>query len=217
MGCGNNHKTRKESDQVYISIMKNYIEEKYSIKVEIVEYIFPQEGFNTELEQNVLVVRDENGVIANVKSYLGTPYKFYDNYVEAYTAFEIHKTLGINIPYGIAKSYVVLENEDISQIDISASNVLSLTFVCMIDNKPTEEMIISLYETYNKLQKQNYEDIHFLVGFTDNSNEFKKAANNYTIYGKSKWSQYSGKVYATIYVIENKLTFEEFKGKLTIF
>lgn len=217
IGCGNNYRNSKENNQEYITIMQNYIEDKYSIEVEIVEYIFPQEGFNTELKQNVLVVRDENGVIANVKAYLGTPYEFSDNYVEMCISSKIDKEIDIDIPSGTAKSYVVVKNEDITKIDISASNVISLTYVCMIDGKPTNEILISLYEIYDKLQKQNYNDIYFLVGFTDGSPEFKKAAENYTVYGKSGWSYYSGEVYATLSVIDNDLTYEQFENKVIVF
>ena len=138
-GCMNrdsNKSNRQEADQEYIELMQNYIQDKYSITVDVVEQILPQDGVNTALKENVLVVRDSNGVISNVKARLSTPYDFYDDYVESCTATSIEKELGISIPSGNAKIYVVPNNLDIARIDTSATNIASLTFVCTITGNP---------------------------------------------------------------------------------
>ena len=216
-GCMNrdsNKSNRQEADQEYIELMQNYIQDKYSITVDVVEQILPQDGVNTALKENVLVVRDSNGVISNVKARLSTPYDFYDDYVESCTATSIEKELGISIPSGNAKIYVVPNNLDIARIDTSATNIASLTFVCTITCNRDNNTLERLYEIYNKIQKKGYENIYFLVGFTDGSVEFEKAVENYLVHGKSEWKDYSGEVCAELYVTEKDLSFDQFKEKI---
>lgn len=205
---------RNENDQEYLELMQNYIQEKYSIKVEVIESIFPKEGFNTALEENILIVRDSNGVIANVKARLATPYKFTDDYMEASTASAIQDEVGLGVRSDDSKIYVVPQNLDITNIDISPSNILALTFVSMINGKPTEADLKSLYDIYSNFHEMGYEKVNFLVGFTDGSVEFEKAVSNYTIYGKSSWEDYSGEVFAKLYVTEKNLSYDEFKEKI---
>lgn len=213
MDRNSNKSNRQESEQEYLVLMQSYIEEKYSITVDVLEYIFPQDGINTALKENVLVVRDSKGVISNVKARLSSPYSFYDDYVAACTAQSIQDELEISVPHGVAKIYVVTNNLDINQLDTSSTNISSLTFVSTISGNPTDEAMKILYEIYDKLQKR-YENVYFLVGFTDGSDEFKKATENYMVYGKSEWKDYSGEVYAELYVTDKNLSFDEFKDNV---
>lgn len=214
MKANSNKSNRHETDQEYIQVMQNYIQEKYSVSFDVVEQILPQDGINTALKENVLVVQDTNGVIANVKARLGTPYDFYDDYVEARTAAEIQKEIDISVPSGNAKIYVVVNDEDLENVDTSAKNIASLTFVSMITGNPNDDALERLYEIYEALQKKGYANVYFLVGFTDGSAEFKKAVENYMIYGKSKWTDYSGEVFAELYVTDGDLSFDAFKEKV---
>lgn len=205
---------RRESDQEYILLMQNYIQDKYSITVDSVEYVLPQDGINTALKENILVVRDSNGVVSNVKARLSTPYDFCDDYVEACTASCIQNEIGVSVPNGNAKIYVVVNNADIKNIDTSADNIASLTFVSTIAGNPTDSSLKLLYEIYTALQQKGYSNIYFLVGFTDGSSEFEKAVNNYMVYGKSEWKDYSGEVFAEIYITDKNLSFDKFKGSV---
>ncbi len=216
-GCMNknsNKSNRQETDQEYILLMQNYIQDKYSITVDVVEQILPQDGINTALKENILVVRDLNGVVSNVKARLSTPYDFYDDYVESNTAASIQKELKVSVPSGNAKIYVVVNNADVEKIDISATNIASLTFVSTITGNPNDSTLERLYEIYNSLHKKGYSNIYFLVGFTDGSSEFEKAVENYMVHGKSEWKDYFGEVYAELYVTDRNLSFDEFKGKV---
>lgn len=204
----------KETNQEYISLMKEYIQNKYSITVDVVEQIFPKDGFNTALKENILVVKDSNGVFANIKARLSSPYEFYDNYVESYTASIIQSKINTTVPNGKAKIYVALRNCDYKNIDVSASNILSLTYFSVISEKPSDLCMERLYEVYSELQHQGYSNIYFLVGFTDGSSEFDKVVENYTIYGKSEWKDYSGEVFSELYITDNNLSFSEFKENL---
>lgn len=216
-GCMNknsNKSNRQEPDQEYILLMQNYIQNKYSITVDVVEQILPQDGINTALKENVLIVRDSNGVISNVKAKLSTPYEFYDDYVEAQTAASIQNEIGVSVPSGTAKIYVVVNNSDANNIDTSSTNIASLTFVSTITGQPNDNSIESLYKIYNAIQQKDYSNVYFLVGFTDGSSEFEKAVENYMIFGKSEWKDYSGEVFAELYVTDNNLSYAEFKERV---
>lgn len=208
-GCAGDHNSnRKETDQEYALLMQDYIEEKYAITVDIVEQIVPQEGFNTGLEEHILVVRDENGVIANIKARLSTPYDYYDDYIESCTAASIQKELGINVSSDNAKIYVALNAKE---VDTSAANIASLIFVSMVDGSPDDSTLNRLYEIYHSIQQKRYDNVSFLVGFTDGSAEFDKAVENYMVHGQSEWKDYSGEVFAELYVTDMNLSFDEFK------
>lgn len=216
-GCMNknsNKSNRQETDQKYTLLMQKYIQDKYSIAVDVVEQILPRDGINTALKENILVVRDSNGVISNVKARLGIPYDFYDDYIESCTAASIQKEIGVSIPSGNAKIYVVVKNMDIAKIDTSAANIVSLTFISTITGNPDDNTLGRLYEIYNTIQEKGYENVYFLVGFTDGSEEFGKVVDNYMIYGKSEWKEYSGEVFAELYVTDRNLSFDEFKRQV---
>ena len=216
-GCMNknsNKSNRQETDQEYILLMQNYIQDKYSITVDVVEQILPQDGINTALKENILVVRDSNGVFSNVKARLSTPYEFYDDYVESCTAASIQKEIGVSVPSGTAKIYVVVNNTDANNINTSAANIASLTFVSTITGNPNDDSLERLYEIYNAIQQKGYSNVYFLVGFTDGSPEFEKAVENYMVHGKSEWKDYSGEVFAELYVTDNNLSYAEFKEKV---
>ena len=213
MDKSSNKTNRQETDQEYILLMKDYIQDKYSITVDIVEHIFPQDGINTALKENILVVKDSNGVIANIRARLSTPYNFYDDYVESCTAESIQK--GIDVSFlDNAKIYVVVNNANIEMIDTSPSNIDYMTFVSTVTGMPDDAILKNLYEVYDCLHQKGYENVGFLVGFTDGSSEFEKAVGNYMVYGKSDWDSYSGEVFAELYVADKGLSFEEFKDRI---
>lgn len=212
-----NKSNRKENDQDYAVLMQDYIQNKYSIKVNVIETIFPKEGINTGLKYNILVFCDEKGITANVKARMSSPYSFYDDYVEASVAYKIQSELSIDITTQDcnAKIYVAVNNKDYSKLDISPANIASLSFISTIAGEPDDRTIEELYEVYTQIQSKKYDNVYFLVGFTDGSAEFEQAVNNYMIYGKSEWKDYTGEVYSELYVTENNLTFEEFKSNLS--
>ena len=214
MNKNSNKSNRQETDQEYILLMQNYIQDKYSITVDVVEQILPQDGINTALKENSLVVRDSNGVISNIKARLSTPYEFYDDYVESCTAASIQKEIGVSVPSGTAKIYVVVNNTDANNINTSAANVASVTFVSTITGNPNDDSLERLYEIYNSIQQKGYSNVYFLVGFTDGSPEFEKAVENYMVHGKSEWKDYSGEVFAELYVTDKNLSYAEFKEKV---
>ena len=214
MNRNSNKSNRRESDQEYVALMRNYIQEKYSVAVEIVDQILPQDGINTGLQENILVVRDANGVLANVRARLSSPYTFYDDYVEACTAAAIQKELDVQLSSGEGKVYVVVNHSDITHIDTSADNIASLTFVAAVAGNPDDRALEQLYRIYDSLRQKGYKKVYFLVGFTDGSPEFEKAINNYMVHGKSEWKDYSGKVFAELYVTDQTLSFDEFKEKV---
>ena len=60
-------------------------------------------------------------------------------------------------------------------------------------------------------EEAGYSNIYFLIGFVESSDDFDKAIENYTVYGKSKWDDYDGEFYAHIDVANSNLSFDEFK------
>lgn len=215
----NTRETASTVDEEYISAMLNYIQDKYSITVDVVESIFPDDSINTALNENVLVVQNDSGVIANVKARLSSPYDFYDDYIESRIAFDIQSQLNISISAqkANAKVYVAVDETSMETLDSSADNISSLTFVSTVEGYPTDKTVEELYDIYTRIQEKGYSNVFFLVGFTDGSAEFEKAVNNYMIYGKSGWRDYSGEVYAELYVAENGLTYEGFRNSITEF
>ena len=119
-----------------------------------------------------------------------------------------------SVPSGTAKIYVVVNNTDANNINTSAANIASLTFVSTITGNPNDDSLERLYEIYNAIQQKGYSNVYFLVGFTDGSPEFEKAVENYMVHGKSEWKDYSGEVFAELYVTDNNLSYAEFKEKV---
>lgn len=211
-GC--NIETNKNNKDDIVTLAYEYIYNKYSIDVDLVEQIVPQNGFNSALKENVLVMSDPNGLIFNVRSRIDTPSNFYDDYVETCTAASVQKEIGVSVPSGSAKIYVVVNNDDASNINASPTNIASLTFISVIKGYPNDNSLERLYEIYDNIQQRGYSNIYFLVGFTDGSSEFEKAVENYMVHGKSEWKDYSGEVFAELYVTDSNLTFDEFANKL---
>ena len=214
MDTKNNKSNRKESDEEYVILMQDYIQNKYSINVEVVESILPKNGINTALKENILVVKDENGVIANVRARLGTPYNYFDDYVNSSVAFEIQKCIEISISTqkSYSKIYAVCDSGDI--VEFSVKDITSLTFVSMVEGNPTDKTIEELYEIYTQIQTKGYSNTYFIVGFTDGNKEFEKVVENYKVYGKSKMEDYSGEVYSKLYITDNNVSFDEFKNSV---
>lgn len=206
---------RKESDSEYSEMFKSYIEEKYSKSFEIVSTDFPESGFNTGMKQNVVVLRDDDGVTCNVTAYLSTPYSYYDDYVESYTASLIEAEID-NAKYDSVRYriYVTVKNRNMDETNVSSNNILSLTFVGKVDHSPEEKDLQGLYEIYDELVRKGYRNIYYLVGFVNESKEFDAAVDNYTIYGKSKWSDYKGAFYAYLSVKNPGLSFDDFKSSI---
>lgn len=212
-GCMTNSGTgsRKETDSEYINMMKAYMEEKYSTTFEIVDYILPKSTISSGMELNVLVLRDSNGLTTNVRAKFGTPYHFYDDYVESCTAAKILSEIGFtNENIDALSLHVVVRNKSIETIDISPENVPSLTVVAKVADRPNDTNLQSLYEIYDQICALGYEDVYFLVGFVNNSSDFDAAVENYTVYGKSKWSDYNGAFFAYLSITSAGLSFDEF-------
>lgn len=202
---------RKETDAEYINMMKDYMEEKYSTTFEIVDSILPKSTVSSGMELNVLVLRDSNGLTTNVRAKFGTPYHFYDDYVESCTAAKILSEIGFtNENIDALGLNVIVRNKSIETIDISPENVPSLTVVAKVAERPNDTNLQSLYEVYDKICALGYEDVYFLVGFVENSSDFDAAVENYTVYGKSKWSDYNGEFFAYLRITSAGLSFDEF-------
>jgi hypothetical protein len=86
--------------------------------------------------------------------------------------------------------------------------------VAAVAGNPDDRALEQLYRIYDSLRQKGYKKVYFLVGFTDGSPEFEKAINNYMVHGKSEWKDYSGKVFAELYVTDQTLSFDEFKEKV---
>lgn len=210
------HPNRKESNAEYTKMMKNYMEEKYSTSFEVVNTIFPKGGFNTGMLQNVVTLKDSDGVCCDVTAQLNSPYDFYDDYIDSRTAALIQNELNYNIfKTGKGRISVTVKDRKGQKVDASASNILSLTFVGAIYHSPTNEDIQELYDIYQKIQNMGYRNIYFIIGFVNNSSDFDLAVKDYKVYGKSNWSDYNGNFYAYLTVKYAGLSFEDFESCIT--
>lgn len=213
-GCMNttkNNSNRKESDSEYAELMKNYMEEKYGRSFEIVNCIFPQ--MNTGSEMNVAILQDSEGIQCDVRAKIGTPYDYFDYYIESYTAAKLAVSLDNDISQiGEMRFFLTVDNEDIKNIDYSKDNVSSVTLVGKVEHFPQDEDFKSLYNIYGELIERGYTDIDILIGFVKQSEEFDLAVQNYRVYGKSKWEYYSGDFYGYLTVKSAGLSLEEFKS-----
>lgn len=204
---------RKESDSEYAELMKNHMEEKYGCSFEIVDSIFWEGKIGSGMEKNVLVLKNSEGVYCNVQARVGTPYDFFDSYVDSYTAAKLESALENDISQiEKARIYVALENMNFKEIDYSATNVSSLTLVGSFSHFPKDKDFQTLYNIYEELGRKGYDNIFFLVGFVKQSEEFDLAVQNYRIYGKSKWEDYNGDFYGYLTVKTGGLSFEDFKA-----
>lgn len=212
-GCMNNNNkknlNRKESDEEYSMLMQEYMEKKYETKFDVVENIFPREGFNTGEKENIVVLKDSQGIQANVKAKHSTPYKFYDDYVESFVASKIEKDIDKTL-FENVKFYVTLKNKEINEVDISPNNVSSLTVIGRISKNTDENLYKELYDQYIQICEKRYDNIYFLIGFAPESEELDKAIDNYRIYGKSSWTEYDGDVKGFLKVMEPNVSYEKF-------
>ena len=114
---------RNESNIEYTNTMKTHMEEKYSTSFEVVDSIFPEGGFNTGMLQNIVTLKDSDGVRCNVKADLNSPYDFYDDYIESCTAFLIESKLDSKLLKSEeARVYVSVEDDNINKADITLEN-----------------------------------------------------------------------------------------------
>lgn len=208
---------RNESDQDYAELMRTHMEEKYGTDFQIVEYIFPEAGINSGMRENVVVVKDGNGVTANVKARMGTPYTYYDDYVDACGADRIEKGLDFSSlqQVGNARLYAVVRSKTVDGIDISPDGVASVTLVVNIPQQYTGDAMQELYNAYGQIMAAGYQKLYLIAWFTDGSAEFDQAVENYRVYGKSSWENYSGTVYAALKVTTPNLSYEDFCATLT--
>ena len=215
-GCANTgHGARKESDAEYIDMMKAYMEEKYSTSFEIVESILPGSGLNSGMEVNVLVLRDGNGRLTNVRAKYGTPYNFYDDYVQSCTAAKLLSEAGVTYDHVDALGLnLVVRSESMESLDTSPENIPTLTVVAKVSEEPNMANMQSLYEIYEKICAGGYESVYFLVGFVEDSSDFDAAVENYTVHGKSKWEDYNGEFFAYLRTTDPGLSFADFCSHL---
>lgn len=219
-GCMNKNKlygskVRNESDKEYAQMMLEHIENKYGKNFEIVDYVFPEEGFNTDHLQNVLLVKDsETGVATHVYATLGSPYTYYDAYVSDLASSESFKLVDCsNVEdLGSTKLYLYLRNEDIDKIDISKENISRVVLLVNITQKPDEVTLKKLYDVYQDLFALDYEYIFLVASFTEQNECFDNYVNYYRVFGKKDWADYDGKVYTTLSAQDAGLTFEAFKN-----
>lgn len=204
---------RKESDADYSELMLNYISNKYDKKFSIIEAFFPNEGLDSTMKVNTLVVQEnETGIIANVYAALANPYEYSDNYIDSRAGYLLKNrinTLGID-KYGKSKLYVSLVEEDYENIDISDENLNKLTLLVNINKQPTDDILKELFCVYEDLSQIDSKYTFMIVGFTEESEIFTKYVTNYAHYGKKGWKDYSGKVYATLEISERGLSYSDF-------
>jgi len=208
-------KTRSENDQEYAQMMLKYIEGKYNKDFEIIEYIFPEEGFNTDHLQNFLLVKEtQSGVITHVYSMQGEPYTYYDEYVSDLISFNNRQLVNCTSLNGLGseKLYFYLRNEDLNSPDYSKENVSKVVLVVNITRKPETDTMEKLYEVYKNLFTLDYENVFLVVAFTEENKNFDDYVQYYRVLGKKDWVDYNGKVYATLSVTEADLTFNAFQN-----
>lgn len=207
---------RKEANQEYAELMLQYMEEKYETSFRIVEYIFPEGGINSGMRENVLVVEDSNGVIANAKARMSTPYSYYDDYVDACGATLICNQLDLSglQALGNAELYAVVKSKTVADIDVTPVGVTSVTLVANIPQHVSADAMTQLYDAYYRICDAGYAKVYVIAWFTDGSAEFDQAVDNYRVYGKASWQNYTGTVYAALKVSDTKLSYEDFQGLL---
>lgn len=219
-GCMNNNqlygtKTRKESNEEYAQMMLGYIEKKYATDFEIINYIFPEEGFNTNSLQSILLVKEtQRGIITHVYATLGSPYIYYDAYVSDLASWENRQLVDCSALDGLgsAKLYFYLRDEDVNALDISKENVSRVVLLVNITQKPDTEILKKLYAVYQELFTLDYEYVFLVAGFTEQSADFDNFVQSYRVFGKKKWVDYGGNVYATLTAQDAGLTFEAFQN-----
>ena len=213
-GCGEPKGPRKESVEEYIKIAEKYMEEKYSGDFQIVEYEVHDSSFSG-MDTNTVVVRDENGVLTNVRAKYGTPYSFYDNYAANCAAAKILAQLQYNDDYIESLGMtVVVQDKSLESMDLSPDNVVNPIVIAKIPQKPNDENLKAIYEVYEALGAMGYKDAKFQVGFVKESSDFDAAVENYRFHGKEHDSEYNGEFYARLRVRDPGLSFAEFKLRL---
>lgn len=216
-GCkkidNNKSMLRKESDAEYIEMMKNYMEEKYGNSFEVVEHFLPEDASYSGMELNVLVLRDSNGRTTDVRARVGTPYNYFDYYIESCTAAKILSEM--NIFYECIEKiqfYVTIFNDSLNEIDTTPGNIDTFTAVIKVPEEPNDINMKDLFELYQDICSLGYKNIRFLVGFVGESEGFDEAIENYRVHAKADWHDYSGDFYAFLCVRSEELSFDEFKN-----
>lgn len=207
-------KKRKESNQEYAQMMLEHTEKKYGKTFEIIHEIFPEEGFNTNHLQSVVLLRQpQSNVITHVYATLGDPYTYYDAYVSDLASWENRHLVDCSKLDGVgtAKLYLYLREENANQPDVSEDNVSRAVLLVNIPQTPNVETLEKLYSIYEELFALKYEYIFLVAGFTEQSGEFDNYVRSYRVYGKKDWKDYNGKVYATLSAETAGLTFEAFQ------
>lgn len=208
-------KAREDNNEEYAQMMLGYIEQKYEREFEIVNYMFPEEGFNSTHLQNILLVREkQSGVMTHVYATQGEPYTYYDSYISDLASWKNSQLVDCSSldDLGSAKLYLYLRNEDVNALDTSKENVSRVVLLVNITQKPDDETLKKLYEVYQDLYNLDYEYIFLAASFTEQNENFDNYVQFYRVFGKKKWVDYDGKVYATLSAQDAGLTFEEFQN-----
>ena len=218
--CGcmrrNRDSVNKPNEQEYTEQMRKYMEDAYDTTFTVVETIFPKSGFNTGMLENVVVLKDSQGVVTNVKARLGNPDAFYDDYANCLGAHKIQNNMDLAVlqEMGNARVYAVVRDKNIADISIAADNVSSVTLVVNIPCEPSEAAMECLYDAYGQLCEAGYQTLYLIAWFTDGDAEFDRAVENYRVYGKPDWSHYSGTVYAALKISAPDVSYEDFRAAL---
>lgn len=208
------YKIRSESDEQYSRMMLEYIEKKYDKDFEIVKCIFPQEGFNTSNMQNYLLVKESQlGITTRVYSTLGSPYTYYDDYVSDFASWTNRNIVDTSSLDRVAstKLYLYLRDENINALDISKDNVSHAVLAVNINSVPDADALEKLYKVYCELIALDYDNVFLIAGFTESNEAFDDYVNFYRVFGKKRWEDYGGVVYATLTAKNGGLSFDDFQ------
>lgn len=205
--------------------MLSYLEESYNREFKSVEYIPATRGFNDFMKENVLVAKDEKGIVVNVKEKVSKKGQFYDDYTNGFVSKLIENAVdfsGIENLYG-AKTYVTLkaDYDDVTILDeegfsLSMEMINSWYNIISISDEANDEVLEQLFTVYEKCNSLGFGPSVFIVAFGGEENKSEIYVNNFLLYGVQDWEQYDERVKQVLKVMEEGLSFEQFKEQLVV-
>jgi hypothetical protein len=221
VGCMNSEKKRQEHEEKQNEMLQ-YLQDRYDMEFTAVEFIPAKRGFNDFMNLTILVAKDPQGIVVNVRERVKDPNDFWDDYVDAYTSWLIENENDFSsVTYieGVAHAriYVTLYTFEVDWKEILDKGVDALqqyekSITCLIAMETTMSGS-DMSELYNIYQQvSSIEDEHFclIIGFSATSEKSKDYVNNFRVNGTQKWDVFDKEVSHVTRVWNTDFSYDEF-------
>ncbi|MCL2109074.1 MAG: hypothetical protein FWH20_06990 [Oscillospiraceae bacterium] len=199
--------------------MLDYMRKTYGQEFTVVEFIPAPRGFNDSMNESILVVKNEDGFLVNVRERVGSPGYFYDNfYIEFlwYTSrnhidySEIPSLITARLYPKIRTGTFELSDLENGVSSLNSDVLINITCLIAVSGEPNDDIISSLYKVYKQFTSRDFQYINFIVAFVNDTEKSIKYVDNFDLYGVVTWDNFDSSIINLVTIQENDLSIEKF-------